>query len=94
MVKLYKLIYYSGWTAVILFIISAYFIIANANVRLHRDFAIAAFVFVLIHISLALYPKLKRRRPLKTIVIALAVTALFATGAYCLIISWHFLAIE
>ena len=61
MFKLYKLITYSGWTAFALFIVSVYYIVIGKNVKLHRDFAIAAFVFVIIHIGLTLYPKLKRR---------------------------------
>ena len=61
MVKLYKLITYSGWTAFLMFIISVYYIVVGKNVRLHKDFAMAGFAFVLIHVGLVLYPKLKRR---------------------------------
>lgn len=59
--KLYKMITYSGWMALILLITSVYFIVVRKDARLHMDFAIAAFVFIIIHVGLVLYPKLKRR---------------------------------
>lgn len=59
--KLYRPIHYSGWIAFILLIISVYFIVIRKDARLHMNFAIAAFVFIIIHVGLTLYPKLKRR---------------------------------